>query len=437
MWVKHINQYLLDADKKLQSTIALVFFITYTVFQPPATILTRKLGPRPFLSGLCVVWGAVMIGFGFVQEWTTLIPLRLLLGLFEAGFFPGSVYLISTWYSRFDQQKRFALFFILGVIASGGSGILAYGLQQMDGVAGYAGWRWIFILEGVITIVIGFVGYIFVVDFPDKAIERKHWGFLKDNEINFVIRRINKDRGDAECEPWDFKKWLFSGADFKVWSFAMIFFCLTTTAYAMSFFLPILLRENMGFNVALSQILSAPQYVFAAMIIMVMAWFGDKYHIRGPMLLVNCAMGFIGLPLLGFAEQSGVRLFATFLVCGCAQGGIPTCMAYQANNIRGQLKRVSLIISSYNIPSVSADTFQAFTSATLIGGGGIGGIAGSLIFRRQDRPNYLPGVYACLVCNVVVTILVCVNTWHFRRENQKADRGEKVLEDDPTFRYTI
>ncbi|GIZ47405.1 hypothetical protein CKM354_001049700 [Cercospora kikuchii] len=400
------------------STVALVFFITYTIFQPPATILTRKLGPRPFLAGLCIAWGAVMIGFGFVQNWVVLIPLRVLLGTFEAGFFPGCVFLISTWYARYDQQKRFALFYILGVVASGGSGILAYGLQQMDGLSGYTGWRWIFIIEGILTVIIGIAGYIFLVDFPDRAIKKQHWRFLKDNEILFIMRRIKKDRNDAEAEPWNFRLWLSGGTDWKVWSFALIFFCLTAPAYAMSYFLPILLRENMGFSVMLSQILSAPQYIFAAFVIMACAWFGDKYKIRGPLLLVNCILGIIGLPLLGFASSSGVRFFGTFLICASAQGGIPTCMAYQANNVRGHWKR-------------------AFTSATLIGGGGIGGIAGSLVFRSQDKPEYLPGIYACLVCNIIIAILVCVNTVYFRSENRKAERGEKVLEGDPNFRYTI
>lgn len=93
-------------------------------------------------------------------------------------------------------------------------------------------------------------------------------------------------------------------------------------------------------------------------------------------------------------------------------------MAYQATNIRGHWKR-------------------AFCSATLIGAGGIGGVAGSLIFRSQDRPHYHPGIYGCIACNVLIIIVVVINTIIFRSENKKADRGEKVLEGDPNFRYTI
>lgn len=82
------------------SLITLVFFITYTLFQPPMTVICRKIGPRIFLPGICLLWGGVIIGFGFTQEWTTMVALRLVLGLLEAGYFPGCVYLLSTWYTR-------------------------------------------------------------------------------------------------------------------------------------------------------------------------------------------------------------------------------------------------------------------------------------------------------------------------------------------------
>jgi hypothetical protein len=93
-------------------------------------------------------------------------------------------------------------------------------------------------------------------------------------------------------------------------------------------------------------------------------------------------------------------------------------MAYQANNIRGQWRR-------------------AFCSASLTGIGGIGGIAGALIFRTADAPSYVPGFAACMVCNVLVIMIVGVLTVYFRSENAKADRGEKVLLEDPNFRFTI
>lgn len=410
-----------DLDMKTgfrYAAVALVFFITYTFFQPPATILTRKIGPRLFLSSICFAWGVVMIGFAFVQQWWVLIPLRLLLGLFEAGYFPGVVYLISTWYSRYDMHKRYAAFYSLGLVASGCSGILAFGLQQMDGMGGLEGWRWIFLVFGLMTVVAAAAGAIFLVDFPDVAIDKNHWRFLSRDEIAFIIRRINKDRDDAATEKWNFRKWAAAGKDWKIWMFAMQFLCLTTQAYALAFFLPIILHHTMGFSVGESQLLTAPPYVGAGIVMFICAWIGDKYRVRAPLLLFTAALGLTGLPLLGYAKNVGARYFGTFLVCSASNGGIPTVMAYQANNIRGQWKR-------------------AFASATLVGFGGIGGIAGSTVFRSQDVPHYLPGIWACLVANVIIVIIAIVNTIVFRRQNKRADRGEVVLEGDPNFRYTI
>ena len=134
-----------------------------------------------------------MICFGFPNNWVVLIPLRMILGIFEAGFFPGCVYLISTWYRRYDVQKRYSIFYLIGCLASACSGILAYGIMQMNGVAGYRGWRWIFIIEGIITCLLGAAGYFLLVDFPDRA-HKTAWKFLSEKECQFVIRMINKVR---------------------------------------------------------------------------------------------------------------------------------------------------------------------------------------------------------------------------------------------------
>jgi MFS family permease len=86
-------------------------------------------------------------GFGFTPNWTTMVGLRIILGVLEAGFFPGCAYLLSCWYPRYQLQKRNAVFYLIGSMASALSGILAYGLMQLKGRAGLGGWRWIFIVS--------------------------------------------------------------------------------------------------------------------------------------------------------------------------------------------------------------------------------------------------------------------------------------------------
>ena len=92
--------------------------------------------------------------------------------------------------------------------------------MQLKGREGLNGWRWIFIIEGTLTCFLGICGYWALVDFPDKA--HKSWKFLNEREAQFIIRRVDRDRGDAKPEPWSLKKFLGGAADIKIWGFALV-----------------------------------------------------------------------------------------------------------------------------------------------------------------------------------------------------------------------
>ncbi len=152
-----------------------------------------------------------------------------------------------------------------------------------------------------------------VVDFPEKAANKKAAGFsipfLNQKEAEFVVARIEKDRHDAIAMPFDLKNYLHCAADLKIWGFASLFMLTTTCTYAIAYFLPIILEDGMGFDVAAAQCLVAPPYVVAAIWMFSCAVLGDKYHLRGPFIIANGCLGLIGLPLLGFASNVGVRYF--------------------------------------------------------------------------------------------------------------------------------
>lgn len=273
-------------------------------------------------------------------------------------------------------------------------------------------------MEGVITCTLGLIGYCLIVRFPDQEMARPSFKFLKPEECRFVISNLNKDRGDVDPEPFAIVKFLRPALDLEIWGFALIFFCTTTVTYSFSFFLPIVLKDNMGFSTAAAQCLVAPPYVLAAIMIYGTSWVGDRYKTRGLILVFNTIVGLVGLPLMGFHGNANVRFFGAFLGVAGANSSIPAAMAYQANNIRGQWKR-------------------AFCSATLVGFGGIGGIAGSLIFRSQDAPQYTWGFVGTIVANCVVLVTVAVLSFVFRRRNKKADSGELIIEGLQGFRYTL
>ncbi|KAH9207116.1 retrograde regulation protein 2 [Leptodontidium sp. 2 PMI_412] len=398
------------------SLIVLIFFIPYVLFQPPATVILRKLGPRRFLTAIVILWGGCMIGFGFVSKWDQMVGLRVILGVLEAGFFPGCAYLLSTWYTRYELQKRNAVFYLIGSMASACSGILAYGIMQMNGLADLGGWRWIFIIEGLLTCVLGIIGYFLIVDFPEHA--ATSWKFLTKAESDFIVARIEIDRHDAVLEPFSLKSYLSNAFDSKVWGFACLFGLTTINTYAIAYFLPVILRLGMGFSIAKAQCLVAPPYVAAAIVMFVCAAIGDKYHIRAPIIIGNAMLGLIGLPLLGYATNNGVRYFGVFLATIACNANIPAVLTYQANNIRGQWKR-------------------ALCSATLVGFGGIGGIIGSTVFRDQDAPKYHPGIMTTMISSGLVIVITCLMTVKFHLANKRVDRGGKAIEGQEGFRYTL
>lgn len=221
---------------------------------------------------------------------------------------------------------------------------------------------------------------------------------------------VDADRGDAQPESFSMGKYLKAALDWKIWAFAMIFFDTTTISYALAYFGPDILHNQLKYDEAMTQIMGAPPYVFAGAMMFITGWAGDRFKTRGPLIFFNMALCCLGLYLLGWTKNGQIRYFGLFLVTAGANGNIPTTMTYQANNIRGQWKR-------------------AFCSATLVGFGGIGGIAGSLVFRTKDaKTGYKPGLWACLACSLLNIVLVSLLTIKFRRDNRRADEGKLEIE---------
>lgn len=349
----------------------------------------------------------------------------------------------SCWYPRYELQKRNAVFYLIGSMASAFAGILAYGFSKMAGLGngggymgvhvyptkahpvveipilpGLAGWRWIFIMEGLLTCIAGLAGYVFLVDFPEKATQSGWLKFLNEDEAAFVVARIEKDRHDAIPEEFTIGKYLANAGDLKVWGFAALFGLTTTCTYAIAYFLPIILEVGMGFSVAEAQCLIAPPYAVAGIVMFAFAWYGDKYHIRSPFIIFNGLVCMLGLGLLGLTKNVGVRYFGVFLAVAACNTNIPCVLTWQANNIRGQWKR-------------------ALCSATLVGAGGIGGIVGGTVFRKVDEPGYRPGIIATMLASGLIVLISLLLVFKFDRANKRAAAGGKVIEGLKGFRYTL
>ncbi|MCJ1301813.1 hypothetical protein MMC08_004614 [Hypocenomyce scalaris] len=403
------------------SILTMIFFIGYIIVDIPATILIRKVGPVVWIPSIALAWGVVTIGQGFVKTWGQMAVCRILLGTFEGGLIPGAIYLLGVWYTRFEIQKRFAGFYVLGIASSGLSGLLAYGLEKMAGDAGIAGWRWIFIIEGVISCVIAISAYFVIIDFPDKATQRNALGlpaFLTPEDAAVILARIERDRGDTVVQKLTFKLLLAGLKDWKIWETSCYVMLNNVALYAFSYFLPTILNSGFGFSVAKSQLYTLPPYAVAVPWILLCAWFGDKFRIRGPIIIFNACLYIIGISIVGYCKNVHARYGGVFLGVAGITGNIPTNFGYQHNIMVGQSKRALVAAST-----------------TILGG--LGGIISGNIFLAKDAPGYRPALISCMCFQALTILLVIKNFFIFSRANRKADRGEMIIEGQPGFRYTL
>ncbi|KAI0009201.1 MFS general substrate transporter [Xylariaceae sp. FL0662B] len=402
------------------SVALLVFFIGYMLFELPSNMVIGRLGPANWLAFIALAWGLVSIGIGFLPEngngngWVGLAVLRALLGVFEAGFYPGCVYLISSWYRRYEVQQRLAVFFMTGSALSAFANIFALGLIQISRVHPYKGWRWIYIVEGTLTCVLAIVSWFIIIDFPHSARNR----FLSAEESEFIKTRLAEDRGAEGQQKVTWAVFVETITDWSVWAFALMYMAGAVGVYAFLFFLPIILQKGMGYSLELAFVLSAPPALFSVVEGQLVSWLADKMRLRGPFVVVQGLVAIVGLCMTGFLQAPVPRYIGTFLGEAGVNGLVVTTLAWQANNIRGDAKR-------------------AAATATMIAISGIGGIYSSLVFRQQDAPDYTPGIIAVMAICIAAVVLACFSMIVFWWENKRADEGKKIIYGLANFRYTI
>ncbi|KIN03239.1 hypothetical protein OIDMADRAFT_40836 [Oidiodendron maius Zn] len=396
------------------SIALLIFFVPYFIFEIPSNIILRRVGAARWLSFLSFGWGVSILGSGFARSWTVIVGIRILVGTFEAGFVPGCLCLISCWYDRYQVQKRISVFYAISLLAGGFGNILAYGAMKIH-AGGFLGWRWIFIVEGLIPIALAPLGYWLIVDFPDK-VHMSRLPFLTAEQVQITKDRLDSDRGDAQYIKVTRKTIFRVLRMWQIWVYSFQFMCAGIGVYAFAYFTPLIL-QGLGFNETKIYLLSAPPNIAAIPYAFGLSYIADKTKMRGPFVVLHAVVTLVGLMITAYTKQNAVRYFGIFLgTCG-SNGNLPTILAWQANNIRGQ--DIRLVASGFQVAA-----------------GAIGGIYASTTFIEKQAPEYHGGIWATTAAQFALIASVALITIHHRRANKQADHSLVVLEGLEGFRYT-
>ncbi|KAL4798509.1 major facilitator superfamily domain-containing protein [Aspergillus venezuelensis] len=257
-----------------------IFSAGYIVMQLPATILMTKLRPSLYLPCCIIIWAFVSGCTSAVSNTAGLLVVRFVLGFVEAPFFPGAIYFLSSWFTKRELGVRMALLISGIVLSNAFAGLISAGiLSGMNGVGNLAAWRWLFIIEGLATIVLGVIAMIVLPDFPGTT----KW--LTEPERVVAQARLAIDAGSVDLldeEKVPITKGIGRAVrDYRVWLFACLQMA-TTASISYSHFFPTLIQQ-IGFdNNTIVLLLTSPPYIVAFVWSVSFAWSADRMQLRSP-----------------------------------------------------------------------------------------------------------------------------------------------------------
>ncbi|KAF8967163.1 major facilitator superfamily domain-containing protein [Flammula alnicola] len=376
------------------NTSLALYFIAYVIFEVPA----NRFDPQIWLPTITLLWGIVSVGQGLVKNKAGLFGIRFLLGVAEAGLFPGTIYVFSVYYRRRERSWRVAIFFGGAALAGAFGGILAFAIGKMDGVGGRKGWEWIFILEGILTVAISLLAYFIVPTWSHKA------KFLTESERKRLLERLNADSDAGLIESFEWVYVRQALTDHLVWGYAFLFHGFSFVLYSLSLFLPTIIT-GLGFASWQAQLMTVPPNSLAALSIWGTVWLSSRVDRRAPFII-----GAAGIAIIGLAKALAIVYFtagAQYVGTLFAAAGVYTGNA---------------LLLSWPGENVSAQTKRAVAVAMQITIGDIGAVSGVLVYRpslsghRFRKPHIIAIGY--LVFAILVTVYL--STW-MRRENRRRD----------------
>lgn len=286
-----------------------MFFIGYFLCEVPSNIILHKVGARVWIARIMITWGIVSALFAFVETAWQFYALRFLLGIAEAGLAPGLLLYLTYWFPSYRRARMTVLWFV-AIPLSGmvGGPLSGWIMTHFAGVQGWAGWQWMFVLEAVPTIVVG----LFVLSYLKDGVHQATW--LNDEEKALVTRELAEDNLQkvTHASVGEFIR------DRRLWLLAAIYFCVVMGQYAITFWLPTLVRNaGVADPMKIGMLTSLP-YLCAIAAMLLVGRSGDKHQERRWHLIVPMIVGALGLTLA--ALLGGNLLLSILSLCLAASG---------------------------------------------------------------------------------------------------------------------
>jgi ACS family tartrate transporter-like MFS transporter len=279
---------------------ASMFFAGYFVFQVPSNLILQKIGARRWIAAIMVIWGLTSSSMVLVSGPRSFYALRFLLGIAEAGFFPGVILYLKRWFPPAARARTVARFMTAAPLSGVIGGPISGALLTLHGRAGFAGWQWLFLLEGIPAVVLGVVVAFYLVELP------QHAPWLTDQQRAWLVDSLAADSAQASerSSMWS------AFASSRIWLLALIYFGLNTCSYGISLWLPNLIHSLSGVNTFAIGLLSAIPYVAAAIAMVHVGLHSDRTGERRWHVSLSAFAGAAALLVAAYAGQVSLMVGA-------------------------------------------------------------------------------------------------------------------------------
>lgn len=282
-----------------------IFFFGYFLFEVPSNIILDKVGARLWIARVMITWGIISAAFAFIQGETSFYVLRFLLGVAEAGFFPGIILYLSYWFPVRRRAQVVSLFMAAAPISTVLGSPLSSALLEMNGLLGLKGWQWMFLIEAIPAVILGFVVLVYMTDRPEKAT------WLAEDERAWLVATMNAEhaaKGDKAHHS------LWRGlADMRVLALALIYFGTSAGLYTLGIWAPQIIRE-FGLSTMMVGLLNAVPPTIAVVAMVLWARHSDRTGERTWHVVIACLAAAAGLCLAGIAGSVLAVVVALSLV---------------------------------------------------------------------------------------------------------------------------
>ena len=304
-----------------------LFFIGYFLFEVPSNLILQRVGARVWIARIMIVWGIVSVTFMFMKGVTSFYVLRFLLGAAEAGFFPGVILYITYWYPPAERARMIALF-AMGAIAAGVLGSPVSGaLLEMDGFGGLAGWQWLFLLEGLPAVLLGFVVLFVLPNGPQDA----RW--LTAREKKWIADRISRVASKSFAAQRHSLRDCFTSP--VVWLLCLIYFLRNVGTYGYEMWLPSMVKGMTGKTDSVVGFINGLPYLAAGIAMYLVGRHSDKTGERRGHMAAAAIGATIGFIVAATAENAFLAIAGLCLAFAGSKASLPPFWALSTQFLKG------------------------------------------------------------------------------------------------------